>query len=153
MTSQSAYDMHTNLGHMNQNIYPVGLVVPTPIWNRIDLMDDSIETIWCSASLAWRQMIPSGMCVTKRYPNKTNPLQLQAVNRVAGLVQHCSISSALAMEMVQSCTKLSMWYMGPKCMIHVCGTESDSQLTYQQYSNDNNGMVSIVSALPLCPRT
>ena len=103
-----------NLGHMNQNIHPVGLVVPTPIWNRIDLMDDSIETIWYSASFAWRQMIPSGVCGAKRCPNKTNPLRLQAVNRVDGLVQDCSIFSTLAMEIMHSCTKLSMWWVQNK---------------------------------------
>ena len=103
-----------NLGHMNQNIHPVGLVVPTPIWNRIDLMDDSIKTIWYSASFAWRQMIPCGVCGTKRCPNETNPLRLQAVNRVNGLVQDCNISIALAMEILQSCTKLSMWWVQNK---------------------------------------
>ena len=45
----------------------------------------------------------------KRAPSYYNGRQVVMAYDIDGLMQDCSISSALAMEILQSCTKSSIW--------------------------------------------
>ena len=82
------------------------------------------------------------------YINSTSINQLLVVIHIDGLAQHCSISIANALEILQSCTKPSIWWtifmvISPQGTYnrwhkyHSRGWDMDRQLSFQSLTHDD----------------
>ena len=77
----------------------------------------------------------SGLAQRRLKPNKVKCLLAAVHKHIDGLVQDCSISSALAMEIMQSCTKPWLWqFCGPGIWTEyrICGWPN-AQKTQMHY--------------------
>ena len=74
-------------------------------------------------------------------------------NHIGGLVQDCSNSSALAMELLQSCTKPSIWNISHWCLFQWCGgakSGATSTVELRQYKleSTNDALVRTPGDIP-----
>ena len=98
--------------------HPIQWVIPTQEFFYVFHLTsykyhEKWELIWCIMKM--ESILPGPSWVSSQCFMLTDPMHITNWNKINyhidGLVQDCSISSAFAMEILQSCTKPSISYM------------------------------------------